>query len=383
MMRPAAGSEQSNRPLWVMIIVSALVVISAGVLWSGWATLDQVSQVQGQVVASARMQMIESASGGVIAAVLVQEGDSVKQGQLLARLEREQSDAARTDSLGKVAAIQANLSRLRAALSGQALTFPTDVLLYPALVASQTELFLSQRQALARELGALTERLHTVQEELALSEPLLRAGTAGKSYSAHLQSQAAELKEALVQRGNQYFQQARSEMARAKQELGTQEQILAERTATLEHADLLAPVDGRVRRIYLMAPGAKVNPGAVVMELLPTHSTLLIEVKLHPADVALMWLGMPVSIRFEAGDAGMDGALRGKVSYISPAAFSEETGNGEHIDCQVHISLDDNARSSDGRGAVTRKIDLRPGMRASVEIPTGARTILQYLSKPS
>lgn len=367
------------RAHWVIAI--ALVSFVGLFYWASEAKLEEVAHAQGQVIASARTQVIQAANEGVIAAVLVREGEAVRKGQVLVRLEREQAQAAHTDSLGKVAAIKANLARLNAEEFSRPLVFGPELRGYPAFVANQTELFRRRRQALDQEIGSLQVNLALLREELNLNAPLVASGDISKADVIRLQRQVAELEGVITNRKNKFFQDAQADMTKAEEDLGTQEQILIDRSAVLERTVLLAPADGLVRRIYITTPGAKVKGGDLVMDLLPTDSKLLVEVKLRPADVAFIHVGLPVAVKLDAYDYSIYGTLQGKVSYISPDALTEDTRAGEHIYYRAHIDVDDSALSFQGKGD-GRRIEIQPGMTASVDIRTGAKTVLHYLTKP-
>ncbi len=107
-MNPKSRAMHGSQ--WLILL--ALIVIGALLAWSALSEIEQVARAQGQVIASARTQIVQSANDGVIEAVLVQEGQRVKKGQLLARLDRSQAEAAYLDSLGKVASLKAASIRL-------------------------------------------------------------------------------------------------------------------------------------------------------------------------------------------------------------------------------------------------------------------------------
>lgn len=365
---------------WLIILV-ALITGSLGA-WAAFSEISQIARAQGQVIASARTQVIQSANDGVIEALLVREGDRVVKGQVLARLDRSQAEAAYQDSLGKVAALKATLTRLQAEVFGRPLAFPENVLAHPAFVANQTELFQRRQNGLRAEISALEESLRLVKEELNLSLPLLATGDIGKTEIIRLQRQVADLKGQITNRRNKYFQDAQAEMTKAEEDLATQEQILAERTATWERTEIVAPADSLVRNIQITTPGAKVRPGDVVMELLPTDSALIIEAKLKPADIAYIRRDLQAAIKLDAFDYSVYGVLRGTVSYISPDALTEKTQAGEHVYYRVHIRIDEDALAQRNREHLGKAVEIQPGMTATIEITTGSQTILAYLTKP-
>lgn len=375
---PTAARLQGSQ--WLLIAVG--VGVAALGAWAAYSEIAQIARAPAQVIASARTQVIQSANDGVIEAVLVHEGQRVAKGEVLARLDSTQARAAYEDSLGKVAALRAALVRLQAEVFGRPLAFPQDVRAYPAFVANQTELFQRRQNALRAEIGALSDSLRLVQQELDLSLPLLASGDIGKTEIIRLQRQLADLNGQISNRRNKYFQDAQAEMTKAEEDLTTQEHILAERTATFERMEILAPVNGLVNNIMTTTPGARVRPGEVVMQLLPTDSALIVEAKLKPADIAYVRRNLPAAIKLDAFDYSVYGVLRGKVSYISPDAFTEKTAAGEHVYYRVQIGIDEDELARRNRQQGGKAVEIQPGMTATVEITTGSQTILAYLTKP-
>ncbi|MFN4166489.1 MAG: HlyD family efflux transporter periplasmic adaptor subunit [Ferrovibrio sp.] len=373
-IRPAAQTS------WLILLTGIILAIL--VLWAAFSELDQIARAQGQVIASARTQVIQSANDGIIEALLVREGERVKKGQILARLDRSQAEAAWRDSRAKVAALKATLARLQAEVFDRPLEFDDDVRQYPAFVQNQTELFQRRKNAIRSEIAALEKSLRLAREELALSEKLLATGDIGRAEVIRLQKQVADIQGQITNRRNKYFQDAQADMTKAEEDLATQQQALAERTVILERTEIAAPADGIVRNIQITTPGAKVRPGDTIMELLPTDSTLIVEAKLKPADIAYIRHGLPAAIKLDAYDYTIYGVLRGEVAYISPDALTEKTLQGEQPYYRVHIRIDEAALAERNRAHPGKPVEIQPGMTATVDITTGSQSLLKYLTKP-
>lgn len=71
-----------------MLLVAAFIEF---LLWAALFEIEQTVRAQGQIIPTARTQVIQSADGGVLEKLLVEEGQSVKAGQELAILERQRS----------------------------------------------------------------------------------------------------------------------------------------------------------------------------------------------------------------------------------------------------------------------------------------------------
>ena len=82
----------------LVLLLSACVALF--IAWAGYFEIDQTVHTTGQVILSARTQLVQTADGGVLKELNVQEGDTVRSGQLLAVLEKER--------------VQANLEETRA-----------------------------------------------------------------------------------------------------------------------------------------------------------------------------------------------------------------------------------------------------------------------------
>lgn len=366
-------------------IVGFAVVAVLLVLFVWWAAVSEIvqsSHAQGQVIASTRTQSVQAAMEGVVSRVLVEEGQKVTTGQVLARLDRSQANAAFQDTQAKVAALKANLIRLHAEVFGTPLVFPDEVKAYPNFVSNQTELFRRRQSAVNNEVAALQKSLSLAEQELALNEPLLATGDIGKAEVIRLRRAMADLSGQISTKRSKYLQDAQAEMTKAEEELSTQKQVLVERKSILERTEVVAPADGIVKNIQTTTPNAKVRAGDLILELVPTGGELVVEVKLRPADVASMRVGLPTSIKLDAYDYSIYGALRGKVKYLSPDALSERTAQGEHIFYRVQIAIDQTQLEAHNKARPDRHMEIQPGMTCVVDIETGHHTVLSYLTKP-
>ncbi len=371
--------EREDGSSSLCIVIAALLIGVAFVYWANLAEIDQISRAQGQVIAKSRTQVVQSANDGVIQSLLVTQGERVIKGQLLVQLERDQALAAYHDSLAKVAALKARLSRLRSEVFSRPLEFADDVQVYTEFVNNQTELYRKNTQAFNAEIRNIKESLTMIEEELSLTRPLLKSGDIGKIEIIRLQIRITEYKGKITNRSNSYFRDAQDEMGQAEEALSTQEQVLAERTVMLERTEIKAPSDGLVKELIITTPGARVKPGDVILELLPTDSTLVVEGKLQPSDVAFIHLGMNATVKFDAYDYSIYGVVNGKVHYISPDALAIQTTGGEKNYYVVQIAVD---RENVPVIIANRKIRVKAGMTGMVEIRTGSKTVWSYIVKP-
>ena len=362
-----------------IVIAVIATAISAFGAWASIAEIDQIARARGQVIAKARTQIIQSSDNGVLQDLMVEEGQKVSRGELLALMDQERALAAYEDSRNKVAALEAALARLTAEVYGTEILFPENLEEWPSFRENQKALFDRRQQALNDSIAVLQKTADLVRAELHITEPLLDAGDVGEAEVLRLRRQLSEVVGEIVNRRNQYFQDAQAEMTKTEEELEAQKQLLRERTTILEHTEVRAPVDGIVKNIEVSTLGASVRPGEILMELLPTGSELIVEAKYPPADVSSLRVGLPASVKLDAYDSSIYGNLEGRVRYISPDALTEkDPRSGETVYYRVRVGLPATEDSDAGDGLIV----VNPGMTAMVEVRTRKRTVLSYLTKP-
>lgn len=364
------------RPRYALIGTALFGVLF--VAWASQAELEQVTRAPGKVIALSRTQSVQAPDGGVVREILVREGESVARNQLLVRLDDAKARAALTETQGRAAALRAAQARLRAEVYGKPLAFPADLDGYPAFTTNQRQLYNRRREALESEIRALSESERLAARELALILPLEQSGDISASEVLRLRRAVNEAQAMVTKLRNKYFQDAQAEMAKAEEDLTSVEQVLADRSAQLEHTELRAPTDGVVNLINQTTIGAVLRPGDEIMQVLPTGDDLIVEAKVRSADIGFVRTGLHASIKLDAYDYSIYGSMDGLVYYISPDALVEKTPQGDQAYYRAHIRI----TAKRFKGDKARKVEIQPGMTATVEVITGANTVLGYLVKP-
>ena len=364
--------NRSRLSIWI-----ALIGIVTLIVWASFAKIDQVTRAQATVIASARTQEIQASEGGVLTQLAVTEGEEVKAGQLLVVLEEERAKAAVDNSASKTAALTAKLARLNAEIFEKPLVFPKGVQEYPEYVQNQRALHNRRRQAINEEVSSLEKMLVLARQELRMNEPLLKYGDVSQADVIKLSRQVADIEAQINNKRNKYFEEAQAEMTKAQEELDTELEQLRDRAQVLEEKRLMAPTEGKIKNINVTTIGGVVKPGEVIMQILPTSSDLVIDAKVSPADIAYVKEGQEATVKLDAYDYSIFGAMKGTVNYISPDTLMEQTPKGEEPYYRVLIVI--NGAEFKGRGD---EIVIKPGMTASVDIKAMERTVLSYLTKP-
>ena len=364
-------------PIFIVLGMLFIVIIPI-LIWSKQAYLQQISHASGIVITSAKTQSIQTAIDGVINTVLVKEGENVNQGQEIIVLDKIQTQAAYESTFAKVAALNATLVRVKSEIYGKPLIFSDEFNQYPEFVSTQTALFHRKQKALNDEVGVYKESLKILEDQLKLFRSLLKTGDIGTVEINKLRREIIDIKGQITNKENKYFQDSLSELTKTEEELSTRLQELEDKKVTLEHSSITAPVSGIVKNILITTQGAKVRPGDVILELVPSNDKLIIEAKFNPKELSFIRLGQKAAVKLDAYDYSIYGIFKGVVTYISPDSISERTQKGEEFYFRVQVELDTKELIAKNG----RKIEISPGMSSNIDIITGERTVFDYITKP-
>lgn len=360
-----------------MIYMLLLGLIAFGV-WATWFELDQTVRAPGQLVTETRTQIVQAADGGVIKKIYVAEGDPVRQGDVIATLEDERAKAGVEEGRAKVAALSAALTRARAQAQDTPLSFTPDELAYPHIVKEQQALFKQAALGLEAELTTGKTALGIAQEELSINESLFATGDASRLDVMRSRRQVVELEGKLTTINNEFKQRAREEVTQLQQQFISEQYQLLERESILKHTELKAPLDGVIKSLRIDTIGGVLRAGDELLQISPADTELFVEVKINPADIGSLEIGMPASVKIDAFDYTIYGGLNGELSYLSSDTLSQEAADGQNsVFYKALVKID--KQSSNPKLLLS---DLKAGMTAGVDIQTGSRTVLEYIMKP-
>jgi len=354
------------------------LMLSAFVGWAAWFEIDQTVRAQGQVIASSRTQIIQVVDGGVLSRLDVQEGDLVQEGQLLAVLEDERARAGYEEVMGRMIDLEASLVRLHAEVERREPVFDERFARYPQLVAAQLGLFTQRLRSLNEQLAVQQDSLSLLRDELAAKERLFATGDISSMEILRSRQQLAEVQGRIVDVRNRYLQESRLEISKVEGELASAREKLAERKSVLEKLEIRAPISGLVKFLRVTTMGGVLRPGDELMQIAPAEGGVVLEAKVLPAEIAQLSSGLPVSIKLDPYDYSIYGALDGTVTYISPDTLTEQGNNGAPFSYyRVHVMIHDEQANPRAE-----RMNILLGMTGSVDIRLGKRSVLAYLMKP-
>ena len=370
---------RAGRPsavIWVIGLSFALFV-----LWAAFAWVDEIVRAQGTVVSSSRPQIIQNLEGGILAQLDVSEGDTVEPGQMLGRLQGTQYQTAVDDLSDQIAALETRKLRIEAEMRGEAKFFVPEELAarVPDIVASEATLLRARQEDFeARRAGAKAV-LEQAAKELDIMERMYAQDVAPLIDVTRARKANQDAENRLSDAITQTDLDRAKEYAETLKELSSVRQNLKISQDQLERTVLMAPMHGVVNKIAISTIGGVVRPGEEILEIIPLDEELFIDAKVKPRDIASVRQGQEATVKLSAYDYTIWGSLKGKVTFVSADTFIDERSRAADGDPHYIVTLKvDMAKLTDRQKAM----EIRPGMQAEVELQTGGKTILTYLTKP-
>ncbi|RBP14751.1 HlyD family type I secretion periplasmic adaptor subunit [Pseudocitrobacter faecalis] len=371
------GLNEPRLPRSALAVRLVAVMFLCFLGWAYFFKLDEVTTGTGTVEPSGRDQVVQSLEGGILYHLNVKVGDIVEQGQPLAQLNRTKTESDVQEAQSRLYAALATSARLNAEVNNTSLVFPDELKSQPELIASETALYTTRREALTRSISGLEEGIRLVNRELGMTQPLVKQGAASSVEVLRLQRQLNEMQNKITEIRTQYYVRAREDLAKANADAQAQRSVIRGREDSLTPLNFTAPVRGIVKDIDVTTVGGVIAPGGKLMTIVPLDEQLLIEAKISPRDVAFIHPGQASLVKITAYDYSIFGALAGEVAVISPDTLQDEVRRDVYY-YRVYIRTDSNHLQN----RAGQSFPIFPGMVATVDIKTGRKTVLDYLLKP-
>ena len=295
--------------------------------------------------------------------------------------------------------------------------FPAEVAQQrPDLVAAQREQYEARRRELIGALGALdgqvrqrtqeiaeakarretlARALEIAREELAIIRPLEKTRAASRSELLAAEAKVNDISGTLTAtelaiprleaalsevegRKSERVEAARGEALQRLTSARVDYLALAEASRGSEdrvgRATVRAPASGVVKTVNVTTVGQVIQPGQSVVEIVPMDSHLLVEAQVRPQDIAFLRPGQAAVVKITAYDFPIYGGLVARVEQIGADSVTTEKGESYYV---VRVRTDA-ANLKHG----SEVLPIIPGMVAEVDVITGSKTILAYLTKP-
>ncbi|NBN77619.1 HlyD family type I secretion periplasmic adaptor subunit [Microvirga tunisiensis] len=413
----------STRPFVIAGYVT--ILMSFGVLggWAMTAPLDSAVIAHGVLSVESSRRVVQHLEGGIVKEILVKDADRVKKDQVLIRLSPVQAQANVSMISTRLEIARAEEARLLAErANAKEVTFPEDLMqsddprvkfalqgqrnLFSDRVSvrdSQIKILESKIEQLRQQASGLELQRDSALTEVKLIEDevsRLRDGEGKGVVSANrlsaFQREAAQLEGGYgrlitdIARVNEGVGETELEIVRIRQsfseraatelkEVRTQIADLEERMVVasdiLDRTEIRSEVDGVVQNLSIHTVGGVIRPGDAVMEIVPLGDRIVINAQVRPIDIDVVHAGLNAEVKLSAFANRYLPTLFGEVEYVSPDVIERRGTNME----PYYLARVVVPESSIPAEMIDK---LAPGMPAEVVVPTGERTMAEYLISP-
>ncbi|MBA3031741.1 MAG: HlyD family type I secretion periplasmic adaptor subunit [Gammaproteobacteria bacterium] len=417
-------------PLPRLILRILLGLMAAILLWAVFGRLDIIAVAQGKLVPVSYLKVIQPAESGIVAELLVRGGDEVKEGQVLVRMDRHVSDADNRQIENDLALKRLTLRRIDAELTNKPMQRQKDD--PPGLYGQVEAQALARRQAYQDSIDAeralltkaeqdyqaarqqekkLTDTAPIAREQEAGWNQLMKEGFAGKLIALDKTRSRIELEQELaaqkhaVESLKAAIEQSRKKIAQITS--GYRQQLSTDRVeveAQLHKVsqdwekqnhrhgllELKAPQTGFIKDMATHTRGTVVQPGTILMTLIPKDEPMQAEVWVSNLDAGFIQAGQKVKLKFVTYSFHRYGMVEGEVTHISPDATEGGDPNARRatqgnagepptqpVGYRTLVALKSPYLESEGQ-----RYRLSPGMQVAAEIHLGTRSVLEYVLSP-
>jgi membrane fusion protein, type I secretion system len=424
MTAPRDNSQSSiRRHLLIGGLVGVFLV--AGLARWAWSTeLAGAVIASGRVVVDSNAKKVQHPTGGVVANIYVHEDDYVKAGQVVVRLDDTQTKANAAVYSHGLDELHAKRARLESEKNAaDSISFPDDLLARESqdpdvrhILQDERKLFELRVEArdgekaqlreradqLRQEISGYAEQIDAKSQEIDLIKQELEGVTslwekklipftrvvALRRDAARLEGERGQLIAAKASSGGkiaeielqiiQVDEDARSKTAEELSDVRAKIAELSERKIAaedqLKRINIIAPQSGRVHQLVVHTVGRVIEPGEILMKIVPDHDTLSVEAKVSPTDIDQLRPEQPTLLRFSAFSQRTTPEIEGSIKWVSADVTKDEKTDQRYYTVRIVVPEDELKKMGN--------LKIVPGMPVEAFIQTGSRTALSYLLKP-
>jgi membrane fusion protein, protease secretion system len=393
------------------------------VLWAALAPLDEGVAAPGLISIDTHRKAVQHLSGGLVKQVLVREGQVVKEGQVVMKLDEAAARASFEATRQRYMSLHAVQGRLVAEqVNSNKISFHPELVeagqdpMIKGLMLTQEQLLAARRGNVRADLQSLREQIQgqeesitaymsmlgsrknqlaLLNEELKHTRELVAEGYAPRNRQLELersvadihaaladlqgnimrgQRNIADLRNRLVSRQQEYRKDVEQQMAEVKAQVQAEAEKFRALKDDLARTDVKSPAAGQVVGLQVQTPGAVVQPGQKLMDVVPTNEPLLLEARVQPNFIDRLHAGLPVDIRFASFAHTPTLVVDGQVISVSNDLITDQATNQSFYLARVAVTPEGMKKLGSRQ--------LQAGMPTEVIFRTGERSLLTYLLGP-
>ncbi len=400
------------RPMLKLVALGVILFF----VWAGMTHITEVARAPGEIITIGKAKVVEHLDGGMIKEILVEERSHVQEGQELLHLDGTQALANLNQSEARLVALRLRAERLNAFAENRKPNFEPLAGAYRDLLVDQQTLYHTQVAARDTTVSILDRQIDQQHRRITQHKALLSAAVSQQSMAGELadmreslasrrlvtrtvqletrrakvtadsevarikqdisvaEQELAELEMRRLDTQNQLRREAQNEMGTANAEIAEVEETMANLRAKVDRLVVRAPHRGYVLEQKVLTVGQIIQPGALLMQIVPDDVPLEAEIRIQPRDIGYVKVKQKVNLRVTSYDYTRFGFATGELRRVSASSSLDETQKPYY---KGWVTLDHPyVGKTPGRNL------LQSGMGVEAEVITGKKTLLAYLSKP-
>ncbi len=403
--------------------------------WAFTNELDIMSTASGKVITTGKMRTVQHLEGGIIESIHVEEGALVDEGDVLITL---QATASRSDldqitaridlALIKVSRLMAEINKMPNPIYADKIRKKRTTAVQQSIalfknrvnrlsmdkesglkfIEQAKENIIQEEQNLAGIKARYLQTKDTIillKEQVQMSEELLEEQLTTRYNhlnllkelsgieTQHLEDEQAilgaesavnvaktSLEDAKIQYNKievDFIEDARIQLEEAQKEIAEFKERQKELEDNLFRTTITSPIKGIVNKLYKNTTGGVINPGEILLDIVPTDENLIIEAALPIKDIGFVSINQRAVIKLDSPDAPIFGNIEGIVEKISADTVKEEGSQDAKVFYKILVKTEKNFFDSG-----QQRYELIPGVKVTVNIHTGKRTVFEYVLTP-
>ncbi len=338
------------------------------ITWSFISEIDIVSKGDGRISSLKSLQVVQSPKAGILTKIHVDESNIVYKGEILANIESPEQVNELHGLTQRLIANEAKISRLEA----ESALLDMDRKLLKTfedkeIIQREYSLFKSNKAQVSKSVERLEEELIQRQsdmkeakaklefynrnnelliKELSIKKPLFEERVISEveflkilrqqnelkldilntnEEIERLASRITDIKLRITEQWLNYQNTAKKELARVFSENSELNILVRDIEADIYRGVIKSPVNGYVNRIIIKkTDNAVISKGENVFEIVPSDDKIVAELKIKPAEIAGMYVGQELMLKFDSYDYTIFGGIEGRIIRIGEDTLKDE-----------------------------------------------------------